>query len=420
MYSATSSPEVNELSHKILNNHSEIRVDKLNTTADSINHVIYPVEESRKIDLFKRLLNEQNWFQVLVFTSTKGQADELLGALKQNKIEAAVCHGDKSQGSRRRALADFKSAKLQVLIATEVAARGLDIQGLDIVVNYNLPYLPEDYVHRIGRTGRAGKKGTAVLVVPYQRRKRVESMLRGAKINADWMKVPSADEIKAKDHERLLEKLTAPVELDDADKALGKKLLETMSAEDIAAALVATHRAKMPAAEEMLDDGKRERAKESHRAGFDDAVWFRINVGRKNNADPKWLLPLLCRRGGVTKNDVGAIRIMGNESFVAIAAKASKDFGKAAQKPGHDEDADVEIKQADGPPRDAARANKKRGKQGYQGRGGKGGPHRGKRKDGGGEGRGDKRKDKPRGDFKKGGKKGFGNKGGKPKGKRAD
>jgi ATP-dependent RNA helicase SrmB len=88
-----------------------------------------------------------------------------MAALKRSKIDAAVCHADKSQGARRRAIADFKSAKLQVLIATEVAARGLDIQGLDYVVNYNLPYLPEDYVHRIGRTGRAGNKGTAISIV---------------------------------------------------------------------------------------------------------------------------------------------------------------------------------------------------------------------------------------------------------------
>ncbi len=165
LFSATSSPAVNELSHKLLNNHTVLRVNKINAAAETVSHVMYPVEESRKIDLFKALLKEQNWFQVLVFTSTKQQADELMAALKRSKIDAAVCHADKSQGARRRAIADFKSAKLQVLIATEVAARGLDIQGLDYVVNYNLPYLPEDYVYRIGRTGRAGKEGYAISFV---------------------------------------------------------------------------------------------------------------------------------------------------------------------------------------------------------------------------------------------------------------
>ncbi|MFT5543435.1 MAG: ATP-dependent RNA helicase RhlE [Glaciecola sp.] len=174
LYSATSSPAVNELCHKILNNHKEIRVSKANAAADTVNHVMYAVEESRKIDLFKALLREQNWFQVLVFTSTKEQADKLMASLKQSKIDAAVCHGDKSQGSRRRALAEFKSAKLQVLIATEVAARGLDIQGLDYVVNYNLPYLPEDYVHRIGRTGRAGESGNAISFVSREEERTVE------------------------------------------------------------------------------------------------------------------------------------------------------------------------------------------------------------------------------------------------------
>jgi ATP-dependent RNA helicase RhlE len=165
LFSATTSPAVNELSHKILHNHQQIRVTKTNSTADTVNHVVYPVEENRKIELFEQLLAENNWFQVLVFTSTKEQADKLLAGLQQRKIDAAVCHGDKSQGARRRAIADFKSAKLQVLIATEVAARGLDIQGLDHVVNYNLPYLPEDYVHRIGRTGRAGASGNAISFV---------------------------------------------------------------------------------------------------------------------------------------------------------------------------------------------------------------------------------------------------------------
>jgi len=184
LFSATTSPAVNELSHIILTNHQEIRVTALNSTADTVEHVMYPVEESRKIDLFKVLLKQYNWFQVLVFTSTKEQADRLMAALKLSKIDAAVCHGDKSQGSRRRAIADFKSAKLQVLIATEVAARGLDIQGLDYVVNYNLPFLPEDYVHRIGRTGRAGASGHAISFVSREEELAVERIqkLIGSKI----------------------------------------------------------------------------------------------------------------------------------------------------------------------------------------------------------------------------------------------
>ncbi|MDP5030294.1 DEAD/DEAH box helicase [Paraglaciecola sp.] len=174
LFSATTSPAVNELSHKILHDHQQIRVTKVNSTADTVRHAIYPVEESRKIELFEKLLAEKNWFQVLVFTSTKEQADALLAGLKKSKIEAAVCHGDKSQGSRRRAIADFKSAKLQILIATEVAARGLDIQGLDYVVNFNLPYLPEDYVHRIGRTGRAGAAGNAISFVSREEEQTLE------------------------------------------------------------------------------------------------------------------------------------------------------------------------------------------------------------------------------------------------------
>ena len=174
LFSATISPTVNELAHKILKQHVEVRVAKQGMTADTVEHVMYPVEERRKIDLFMELLDEHNWFQVLVFTSTKEQADKLLAVLKLNKVDAAVCHADKSQGSRRRALADFKSAKIQVLIATEVAARGLDIQGLEYVVNYNLPYLAEDYVHRIGRTGRAGEKGHAISFVSREEERSLE------------------------------------------------------------------------------------------------------------------------------------------------------------------------------------------------------------------------------------------------------
>ena len=178
LFSATVSGAVEQLAHKMLKRHITIKAAKLNTTADTVEHLVFPVEERRKAELFIELLREQNWFHVLVFTSTKDQADRLLKALKTEKLDVAVCHGDKTQGTRRRAIADFKSGKLQVLIATEVAARGLDIQGLEQVVNFNLPYLAEDYVHRIGRTGRAGQKGEAISFVSREEERALENIER--------------------------------------------------------------------------------------------------------------------------------------------------------------------------------------------------------------------------------------------------
>ena len=184
LFSATMSQPIKELANKLLHNHEVVSVAKQNAIADTIEHVVYPVEERRKAELFIDLIDEENWFKVLVFTSTKAQADELMLSLKMAKIKSALCHGDKSQGSRRRAIADFKADKIQVLVATEVAARGLDIQGLEHVVNFNLPYLAEDYVHRVGRAGRAGMKGRAISLVSREEERSLANIERviGGKI----------------------------------------------------------------------------------------------------------------------------------------------------------------------------------------------------------------------------------------------
>jgi len=178
LFSATISQAVKALANKLLNNHLLVSVAKQNAIASTIDHVVYPVGEHQKAELFVELLEQHNWFKVLVFTSTKAQADELMAKLKSAKIKATICHGDKSQGSRRRAIADFKADKIQVLVATEVAARGLDIKNLDHVVNFNLPYLAEDYVHRIGRTGRAGSKGQAISFVSREEERTLNNIER--------------------------------------------------------------------------------------------------------------------------------------------------------------------------------------------------------------------------------------------------
>ena len=178
LFSATISQAVKNLANKLLNNHLFISTAKQNAIADTVEHVVYPVAEHQKADLFVELLEQHNWFKVLVFTSTRAQADALMARLKPNKIKTALCHGEKSQGARRRAVADFKADKIQVLIATEVAARGLDIQNLDQVVNFNLPYLVEDYVHRVGRTGRAGNKGQAISLVSREEERTLNNIER--------------------------------------------------------------------------------------------------------------------------------------------------------------------------------------------------------------------------------------------------
>ena len=165
LFSATYSKEIKELSHSLLQQPALIEVARQNTTANNIEQVIHPVDRERKRELLSWLIGSGNWSQVLVFTRTKHGADKLTKQLGHDGLRAAAIHGNKSQGARTKALADFKSGKVRILVATDIAARGLDISQLPHVVNFDLPNIAEDYVHRIGRTGRAGHEGIAVSLV---------------------------------------------------------------------------------------------------------------------------------------------------------------------------------------------------------------------------------------------------------------
>ncbi|MBY6224312.1 DEAD/DEAH box helicase [Ferrimonas balearica] len=165
LFSATYPPKMKQLAAELLKKPKMVSVGEENRTAETVAHVFYPVDEDRKIELLSELIGRKNWQQVLVFVNYKEHADAIAEELNNDGLTTGVCHGDRSQGNRRRALKEFKEGKLRVLVATDVAARGLDIQGLPHVVNYDLPFLAEDYVHRIGRTGRAGLQGHAVSLV---------------------------------------------------------------------------------------------------------------------------------------------------------------------------------------------------------------------------------------------------------------
>lgn len=161
-FSATFQQKVKQLAYQILTEPKEEQVTSGNSTASSVSQMVYPVDKKRKSELLAYLIGSRNWQQTLVFTRTKQGSDALVKELKLDGIKAASINGDKSQGARQKALDDFKAGKIRALIATDVAARGIDIQELECVVNYDMPYKAEDYVHRIGRTGRAGKTGMAV------------------------------------------------------------------------------------------------------------------------------------------------------------------------------------------------------------------------------------------------------------------
>ncbi|MBE0365263.1 hypothetical protein PULV_a2029 [Pseudoalteromonas ulvae UL12] len=162
LFSATFDDAIFKLSKTLLNEPVLIEVDQRNTAAADVEQIVYAVDADRKRELISHLIGAKNWQQVLVFTRTKQTADELAKEMCKDGLKTLAIHGDKSQGARDKALTEFKEGKTRVLVATDVAARGIDIQQLQYVINYELPYIAEDYIHRIGRTGRAGEKGTAI------------------------------------------------------------------------------------------------------------------------------------------------------------------------------------------------------------------------------------------------------------------
>jgi ATP-dependent RNA helicase RhlE len=165
MFSATFSDEIRKLAKSMLKTPKEVSVSPKNSTVKKVSQIIHPVDKSKKQGLLTHLINENNWYQTLVFSRTKHGANRIVTQLEKQKISARAIHGNKSQGARTRALSEFKDGKVGVLVATDIAARGIDINELECVINFDLPNVPEDYVHRIGRTGRAGKSGEAISLV---------------------------------------------------------------------------------------------------------------------------------------------------------------------------------------------------------------------------------------------------------------
>ncbi len=295
----------------------------------------------------------------LVFCNTREAVRHLHALLSERGFSTVALSGELSQSERNHALQALRDRRARVCVATDVAARGIDLPGLDLVIHADLPHDAEALQHRSGRTGRAGRKGISVLLVPPARRRRTEQLLAGAGIVPVWGGPPAADEIRRLDQERLLQDAIFTEEAGEEDRALATALLAGRTPEEVAVALARLYRQRLPAPEDVTDPGfapprrepslrpgktgdrpgttgdrpgdPGERPRVPRRAPQEGGSWFRLNVGRNGNADPKWLLPMLCRRGGVTRDDVGPIRIFERETKVEIREEAAARFAKAVR-----------------------------------------------------------------------------------------
>ena len=269
----------------------------------------------------------------ILFCATRDAVRRLHASLTERGFQAVALSGEHSQSERNNALQSLRDKRARVCVATDVAARGIDLPSVSLVIHVELPRDAEALQHRSGRTGRAGRKGIAVLIVPFRRRRNVETMLRGARIDVEWIDPPVPEQIRDRDRERLLEMLSAPVEVDEGDKQLAEQLMTQLSPEAIATALVRMLRTELPAPEDILSEGGgQERGEPGPRAGFEGSTWFVINAGRRHNADPRWLLPVICRYGHIGRNDIGAIRVAANESFFEVTPRATPGFVKALRR----------------------------------------------------------------------------------------
>jgi len=300
----------------------------------------------------------------LVFCNTREAVRHLQATLFERGFPVVALSGELTQSERTRALQALRDGRARVCVATDVAARGIDLPKLDLVIHADLPNDPEVLQHRSGRTGRAGRKGVSMLLVPSARRRRAEMLLKLSGIDAAWGIAPAADEVRKRDHERLLHDDLFASEVTPEDQALAQALLAERSAEEVATALARLYRARLPSPEEIVDPGedrvrsRSERARErtdretdrgvrpsksSPRHGMsDDSVWFTAAIGRQKNADKRWLLPMLCRRGSVKKEDIGAIRILDTVTEFEIDARVADRFTARIRRPDKEDSIRIE------------------------------------------------------------------------------
>ena len=261
----------------------------------------------------------------LVFANTRAMVNRLTTRLSNRGFSVVALSGELSQSERTHALQAMRDGRARVCVATDVAARGIDLPNLDLVIHAELPNNHETLLHRSGRTGRAGRKGTSVLIAPPAARRKAERILKSAKLTATLQDAPSADAVRARDAERMMGDPAWSEPVREGEAAAVARLAQAFDAEQLAAAYLRLYTSRQTAPEELSDPG----AKPKPRAPFGPSIWFSITGGRAKGAEPRRYLPMLIKAGKIGKDDIGAIRVQHTKTFVEISAAAVPGFLKA-------------------------------------------------------------------------------------------
>lgn len=359
LFSATMPREIEALARRYQREAVRIETSRHDKQHADIDYRAIAVASSDIENAVVNVLRLHEMRATLVFCATREAVKRLHSRLLERGFSAVALSGELTQSERTQALQALRDGRARVLVATDVAARGLDLPDLALVIHADLPNDGETLLHRSGRTGRAGKKGLCTLIVPFNRRRRAEMLLNSARIKVSWAPAPTPQEIRGRDQERFLADPVFTETPTEDDVALVRALQAARTADEIALALVRVQSARLPAPEDLVADsgppprddrrfGKRDgtparpgapgfadgaqrRAPRAPRQDDRNMVWFRLNIGRERNADPRWLIPLICEAGGVTKAEIGAIKIFDRDTRFEIAAEFADTFADAAR-----------------------------------------------------------------------------------------
>ena len=308
---------------------------RITTTAETKQHndIKYHAMTVANHDAENAIINILRFYEApnsIVFCNTRAMVNRVTTRLSNRNFSVVALSGELSQAERSHALQAMRDGRARVCVATDVAARGIDLPGLDLVVHAELPNNHETLLHRSGRTGRAGRKGESCLIVTAKLRRKAERILQGAKLSAEWCEAPSAEAVRQRDQERLLADPMWAEPISAGEAEIVDRLAAQFDHKQIAAAYLRLYAQRVSAPEELSAAADLRSAKTT--VPFGPSKWFSVNQGRNQGAEVRRLLPTLCNAGHITKDDIGAIRIQSDETFVEISQKAVTGFTQALGK----------------------------------------------------------------------------------------